>query len=83
VRHFFLGVLALAFGRAAPIAKAADISAATYVRAGKLLNEGGCRVQRLRQVSFPIVSGPWVPHISLVFREMWDTTDLNRSTSKD
>jgi hypothetical protein len=21
---------------------------------------------------------PWVPHISLVFREMWDTTDLHR-----
>jgi len=38
VRHFFLGVLALAFGMAAPIAKAADTSAATYVRAGKLLD---------------------------------------------
>jgi hypothetical protein len=22
---------------------------------------------------------PWVPHISLVFREMWDTTNLNLS----
>ena len=21
---------------------------------------------------------PWVPHISLVFREMWDTTDVAR-----
>jgi imidazolonepropionase-like amidohydrolase len=38
VRHFFLGVLTLAFGMAAPIAKAADTSAATYVRAGKLLD---------------------------------------------
>jgi adenine deaminase len=38
VRHFFLGVLALAFGTLAPIAKAADISAATYVRSGKLLD---------------------------------------------
>jgi hypothetical protein len=26
---------------------------------------------------FPIASGPWVAHISLVFREMWDTTALN------
>jgi imidazolonepropionase-like amidohydrolase len=38
VRHFFLGVVALAFGITAPIAKAADISTATYVRAGKLLD---------------------------------------------
>jgi hypothetical protein len=38
VRHFFLGVLSVAFGMAAPIAKAADISTATYVRAGKLLD---------------------------------------------
>ena len=22
-------------------------------------------------------ANPWVPHISLVFREMWDTTNLN------
>jgi imidazolonepropionase-like amidohydrolase len=38
VRHFFLGMLTLAFAVAAPIAKAADISAATYVHAGKLLD---------------------------------------------
>jgi imidazolonepropionase-like amidohydrolase len=38
VRHFFLGVLTLVFGMTAPLAKAADISPATYVRAGKLLN---------------------------------------------
>jgi imidazolonepropionase-like amidohydrolase len=38
VRHFLLGMLTLAFGMAAPIAKGADISAATYVRAGKLLD---------------------------------------------
>jgi hypothetical protein len=25
--------------------------------------------------------GAWVPHISLVFREMWDTTTLNRPGS--
>jgi hypothetical protein len=25
----------------------------------------------------------WVPHISLVFREMWDTTDLNLLLSKN
>src|ERR1700688_1663334 len=34
VRHLFLGVLTLAVGMAAPIAKAADISATTYVHAG-------------------------------------------------
>ena len=38
MRHFFLGVVALAFGMTAAMAKAADISAATYVRAGKLLD---------------------------------------------
>jgi imidazolonepropionase-like amidohydrolase len=38
VRHFFLGMLTLAFAMAAPTAKAADMSAATYVRAGKLLD---------------------------------------------
>ena len=26
--------------------------------------------------SFP-ANEPWVPHISLVFREMWDTTNVN------
>jgi imidazolonepropionase-like amidohydrolase len=38
VHHFFLGVVALAFGMTAPMAKAADISAPIYVRAGKLLD---------------------------------------------
>ena len=38
MRHFFLGVLTLVFGMGVPFAKAADISAATYVRAGKLLD---------------------------------------------
>ncbi len=38
MRHFFLGVLTLVFGMGVPLAKAADISAATYVRAGKLLD---------------------------------------------
>jgi len=26
--------------------------------------------------------GSWVPHISLVFREMWDSTSLDRSPSR-
>jgi imidazolonepropionase-like amidohydrolase len=38
VRHFFWGALTLALGIAAPVAKAADLAAATYVRAGKLLD---------------------------------------------
>jgi imidazolonepropionase-like amidohydrolase len=38
VRHFSLGTLTMAFAMAAPIAKAADMSAATYVHAGKLLD---------------------------------------------
>ncbi len=38
MRHFFLGLLTLVFGMATPVAKAADISAATYVHAGKLLD---------------------------------------------
>ena len=25
-----------------------------------------------------LATGPWVPHISLVFREMWETTALHR-----
>jgi hypothetical protein len=37
VRHF-RGMLTLAFAMAAPIAKPADISATTYVHAGKLLD---------------------------------------------
>lgn len=38
MRHFFPGMLTLAFAMAAPIGKAADTSAATYVHAGKLLD---------------------------------------------
>lgn len=38
MRHFFPGILTLAFAMAAPVAKAADISAVTYVHAGKLLD---------------------------------------------
>ncbi len=29
-----------------------------------------------------MVSESWVPYISLVFREMWDTTSLNGSQSE-
>ena len=37
---------------------------------------------RKPQVLYPKIAGDlpqssWVPHISLVFREMWDTTDLD------
>jgi imidazolonepropionase-like amidohydrolase len=38
VRHFCLGVLILSLGMSAPMAKAAEASAATYVHAGKLLD---------------------------------------------
>ena len=38
MRNFFLGMLTMGFALAAPIARAADMSAATYVRAGKLLD---------------------------------------------
>jgi hypothetical protein len=30
-----------------------------------------------------LVTKPRVPHISLVFREMWDTTSLNRRLSTE
>src|ERR1700730_2301167 len=40
---------------------------------------------RLRQnldQELPIASGSWVPHISLVFREMWNSAGLDRSPSR-
>jgi hypothetical protein len=34
------------------------------------------------EVGSVLTTGPWVPHISLVFREMWDSTSLDRPPSR-
>jgi hypothetical protein len=51
------------------------------IRAARELKEGGrMQHQTAEPASLPPATNAWVPHISLVFREMWDTTALNPKT---